>query len=387
MPCTSPLDPARPWPLVPAIDEGRDTLKVTSVATTPLSTGQLLVRVHTDQGLMGLGECYVLAPGVVKRFIDDLLAPLVIGRDPTLTARRWDDMFYATTRYGPMGLQTAAIGAVDIALWDIAGKAAGRPIHDLLGGGGDGDDTALPEHRHGLEKDPPRRCSRRSSAVSKGVSVPSRFAWTGTPIGSTVIRRLIFCASGPAGTFCRARLRSASTRTTATPHRPPSARAGALEQMGAAHFEEPVPQHDMPGLRKVVQALDVPVSFGEQQHTRWQFRDLIELADPDILQPDVVLAGGITESVRIYQVARACGKEIMPHCPTAGIASAASLHLYSTLIDAARPHEYSEEFSGDPSTILARPVPRHGGVATLPEGPGLGIELDEAAVDRLSVDA
>ena len=73
--------------------------------------------------------------------------------------------------------------------------------------------------------------------------------------------------------------------------------------------------------------------------------------------------------------------------PTAGIAGAASLHLYSTLIDAVRPHEYSEEFSGDPSTILSMPIPRRGGVAILPKGPGLGIELDEAAVDRMAVDA
>ncbi len=386
MPCTSPPDPARPRPSLPTIDEGRDTLKVTSVVTTPLSTGQLLVRVHTDQGLMGLGECYVLAPGVVKRFIDDLLAPLVIGRDPTLTARRWDDMFYATTRYGPMGLQTAAIGAVDIALWDIAGKAAGRPIHELLGGAATGTIPLYLSTGMGWRRTPEEMLEAVQRGLEGGFrAFKVRMDWNSDRIDRDPQADLLrfracrdFLPGEVALSFDANNGYTASTAVS---------QGRALEQMGAAHFEEPVPQHDMPGLRKVVQALDIPVSFGEQQHTRWQFRDLIELADPDILQPDVVLAGGITESVRIYQVARACGKEIMPHCPTAGIASAASLHLYSTLIDAVRPHEYSEEFSGDPSTILARPVPRHGGVATLPEGPGLGIELDEAAVDRLSVDA
>ena len=102
--------------------------------TTPLRTGQLLVRVRTDEGITGLGECYILAPGIVKRFIDELLAPVIVGSDPTVPARRWDEMFYATTRYGPMGLQTAAIGAVDIALWDVAGRAAGRSVSEMLGG-------------------------------------------------------------------------------------------------------------------------------------------------------------------------------------------------------------------------------------------------------------
>lgn len=346
----------------------------------------MLVRVYTDQGLMGLGECYVLAPGVVKRFIDDLLAPIVVGKDPTLTARRWDDMFYATTRYGPMGLQTAAIGAIDIALWDIAGKAAGRPIHELLGGAATGTVPLYLSTGMGWEKSPGQMLETVQRGLEEGFrAFKVRMDWNSDRIDRDPQADLLRY------TACRDYLpdevalsfdaNNGYTASTAV-------RQGrALEEMGAAHFEEPVPQHDMPGLRRVVQALDLPVSFGEQQHTRWQFRDLIELADPDILQPDVVLAGGITESARIYEVARIRGKEVMPHCPTAGIASAASLHLYSTLIDAVRPHEYSEEFSGDPSTILARPISRLGGVVTLPEGPGLGIELDEAAVDRMSVDA
>jgi L-alanine-DL-glutamate epimerase-like enolase superfamily enzyme len=159
-----------------------------------------------------------------------------------------------------------------------------------------------------------------------------------------------------------------------------------LEAMGAAHFEEPVPQHDLPGLREVTRALDIPVSFGEQQHTRWQFRDLIELGQPDILQPDIVLAGGITESRRIYDLAETFGKQVMPHCPTAGIANAASLQLYATYSAAVRPHEYSEEFSGDPAELLAAPYVRSGSEVALSGLPGLGVELDESKLARLIVD-
>ena len=358
-------------------------MKITSVETTPLSTGQLLVRVHTDQGLTGLGECYILDPGIVKRFIDRLLAPLIMGTDPTLTDRRWDDMFYATTRYGPMGLQTAAIGAVDIALWDIAGKAAGRPIHELLGGAATRSVPLYLSTGMGWRKSPEEMLETVQRGLEEGFrAFKVRMDWNSDRIdrdpGADLLRFRAVREFLPDEAYLAFDANNGYTAATAI-------RQGReLEQMGAAHFEEPVPQHDLPGLARVVRSLDVAVSFGEQQHTRWQFRDLITLADPDILQPDVVLAGGITESRRIYEVARACGKEIMPHCPTAGIASAASLQLYCTQIDAARPHEYSEEFSGHPSTVLSRPISVSRGVAAMPDGPGLGIELDEDAVDRLS---
>ena len=91
-----------------------------------------------------------------------------------------------------------------------------------------------------------------------------------------------------------------------------------FERLGLAHFEEPLPEHDMAGLREVCRALDIPVSTGEQLKHRWDFRDLIEGADPDILQPDIVDAGGISEVVRIFQLAEVFAKPVMPHSPSAG---------------------------------------------------------------------
>ena len=158
-----------------------------------------------------------------------------------------------------------------------------------------------------------------------------------------------------------------------------------LENMGAAHFEAPVAQHDLQGLKECANALDIPVSFGEQQHTRWQFRDLIELGNPDILQPDIVLAGGITESRRIYDLAGTYGKLVMPHCPSAGIASAASLQLYSTYLTAVRPHEYSIEFSGQASELFKHPYKISDGYVQLPDDPGLGLELNKKTMEKLII--
>ncbi len=159
-----------------------------------------------------------------------------------------------------------------------------------------------------------------------------------------------------------------------------------LERLDIAHFEEPLPEHDKAGLREVCGALDVPVSTGEQLHDRWAFRDLIELADPDILQPDIVDAGGLSEVVRIFQLAEVHGKPVMPHCPAAGILSVASLHAYATVSSAVQPHEYSIEFGPPPERIaelFLEPALPEGGTFRLSDRPGLGLTLDEKVVDRL----
>lgn len=159
-----------------------------------------------------------------------------------------------------------------------------------------------------------------------------------------------------------------------------------FEELGIAHFEEPLPQYDYCGLKQVVDALAVPVSSGEQVHTRWQFRDLIQLGDPDILQPDIVMAGGISEVRKIYTLAETYNKPVMPHCPSAGVSNAASLHLYATVTNAVRPHEYSREFSGPKESVeslFEEPLELKDGEAILSDRPGLGLVINEEALERL----
>ena len=141
-----------------------------------------------------------------------------------------------------------------------------------------------------------------------------------------------------------------------------------------------LPQYDFPGLNQVVDALDCAVSTGEQEISSWRFRDLIMLGNPDILQPDVLNVGGLSEMIRVYELAVVHNKIVMPHSPSVGANSMASLHLYSTITNAVRPHEFSEEFTG-PAEQVARlfkePVLPVNGVLTLPDRPGLGLEIDE----------
>ena len=354
-------------------------MKITDVRVDRLKVRGTLVRVYTDEGIVGLGE----APGFpgLRGLIEEGLKPIVLGKDPRLVTRLWDQMFYGTTRTGPKGLQTTAIGAIDIACWDIAGKAAGMPISNLLGGPVR---TTIPVYLSiglGWERQPEEMLELvQAGYVAGHRAFKIRMDWNSdrqdaNPAKDLEMFRLCreFLPPEVPLSFDANNGYSVST----------AIRQGhAFEELGIAHFEEPLPQYDYLGLRQVADALDVPVSSGEQEHTRWQFRDLIQIGNPDILQPDIVMAGGISESRRIYDLATAFNKPTMPHCPSAGISSAASLHLYSTYVNATRPHEY-QVWNRELLDLYQNPILPSNGTVTLPTSPGLGLELDERALERL----
>jgi D-arabinonate dehydratase/D-galactarolactone cycloisomerase len=161
-----------------------------------------------------------------------------------------------------------------------------------------------------------------------------------------------------------------------------------FEELGIDHFEEPIPNWDLPGLKQIADTLDVAVSAGEQDAFRWWFHHLVLLGDPDILQPDILGVGGPSEIKRVFDLSTMWNKPVMPHSPQAGINSMASLHAYSTVQNAVRPHEFSTEFSGpldDVAELYGNGVIPKNGNMVLSNRPGLGIELNEDALARLTV--
>jgi galactonate dehydratase len=161
-----------------------------------------------------------------------------------------------------------------------------------------------------------------------------------------------------------------------------------FEELRIAHFEEPLPQYDLRGLRQVVDALDCAVSTGEQEISAWRFRDLMDLANPDILQPDILNVGGLSQVISVYEMAVANNKVVMPHSPNIGANSVASLHAYSTVTNAVRPHEFSEEFTGPVDRIaelFVDPIVPEDGKIQLPDRPGLGLEFDQKALSKATV--
>ena len=354
-------------------------MKITDVTVDRLKVRGTLVRVHTDEGLVGLGEAPSF-PGL-RGLIEEGMKPIVVGKDPRKVGRIWDAMFYGTSRTGSKGLQTSAIGAIDIACWDVAAKAAGLPLCDLLGGAAR---TTMPVYLSiglGWEKQPEEMLELVQRGYEGGYrAFKIRMDWNADRQDANPAKDLRMF------TLCREFLppevplsfdanNGYSVSTAIRQGR-------AFEELGIAHFEEPLPQYDYLGLRQVADALDVPVSSGEQEHTRWQFRDLIQIGNPDILQPDIVMAGGISEVRRIFDLATAFDKPIMPHCPSAGISSAASLHLYSTYVNAVRPHEY-QVWQPEVLELYREPIAPKDGVVSLSDRPGLGLEIDEQALERL----
>ena len=363
-------------------------MKITDVETIPLKLGTQIVRVHTDDGITGIGEASRRSMGVFEPFVADILKPIIVGKDPRNVDRLWDDMFHGTSRLGPKGLQTTAIGAVNIACWDLIGKAAKLPVSALLGGAARTTIKAYWSVGSGGDLQPDQMLEKVREGYELGFQAfKIRMDWRAErqdtdPEKDFEMFRLcreFLPSEYPLG-FDANNGYSVSTAIQ---------QGRRFEELGIAHFEEPLPQYDYLGLKQVADALAVPVSSGEQEHTRWQFRDLIQIGDPDILQPDVVMAGGISEVRKIYTLAETFNKPVMPHCPSAGISSAASLHLYATVTNAVRPHEYSREFTGAAAqvdTLFEEPFVLEDGHVSIPDRPGLGLVVDPSGLEALRLD-
>ena len=363
-------------------------MRITEIRVDTLSIGTTLVRVVTDEGVVGLSEIGWHDPHIFRGHLERVIKPQLIGADPLQPGRHWERLVNGT-RALPYPTSSAFAGIIDIALWDIVGKVAGLPIHTLLGGAARTDIPLYWSVGAGFEKSPDRMVADVLRGRDQGFEAfKIRMDWG--PVQSDVdpgkdleMARQCRAALGPDPWLGFDANRGYSVGTAIRQGR-------RLEDLGFAHFEEPLPEHDLAGLREVCRALDIPVSVGEQLKNRWEFRDLIELAEPDIIQPDIVDAGGISEVLRILQLAELHGRPVMPHSPSAGILAVASLHAYATIPTASRPHEYSVEYGPPPEQIaelFEQPIEPVGGRIQLPDRPGLGLVLDDRVVARLLVDA
>jgi L-alanine-DL-glutamate epimerase-like enolase superfamily enzyme len=157
-----------------------------------------------------------------------------------------------------------------------------------------------------------------------------------------------------------------------------------FEELGIWHYEEPVAQFDYAGIAQVADALDVPVSAGEHEYTRWQFRDLIHQARVDIIQPDVVKCGGITEMKKIAVLGETYGKHFVPHQTQPTIGTAANLHCIAALQWATRPQEFTGQ-RPELDALFQEPLVFEDGYIHVPNRPGLGLEIDEKKLREMAV--
>jgi L-alanine-DL-glutamate epimerase-like enolase superfamily enzyme len=361
-------------------------MRITDITADPLTLGTTLVRLHTDEGPVGLGQFisrWENAPAYAAWFIDRF-KPKLVGRDPFHSEGLWEELFFfAGGRYGAQ-----QVAAIDMASLDLQGKATGRPIYDLLGGAAR---TEIPMYwsiGSGFRKSPEEMRADVEKGWESGFrAFKIRMDWHELRLDTnpekdfamfTLCREFL-----PEGIPLGFDANGGYTVSTAI-------RQGMrMEALGIAHFEEPVPPHDLRGLRQVADALTVPVSAGEFEISRWRFRDMIDIGNPDILQPDILNAGGPTEVKRICDLAQVYSKPVMPHSPDAGIASFASLHVFATQTNGTLPHEYSPEgFDWDVQRVQAlfeEPILPVDGKITLSDKPGLGLTLIDEALQKVLI--
>ncbi|MGH2354297.1 MAG: mandelate racemase/muconate lactonizing enzyme family protein [Chloroflexota bacterium] len=357
-------------------------MKITEVECLILANEHPIVRIATDDGVIGWGECFRRARLLAKMTIEDVFRPLLLGADPLDTEVLHRRMLRAGAVAGPLGTLAVAVAGVDIALWDIKGKAFGVPIWRLLGGKVR---DHIPVYASSLRRDlSPADEARRVAALAKQgyrayklhSAVPGRIDDPADRTLETI--REIRAAVGENVTLLVDVNGAYSTHHAIEVGK-------RLEDLGVTVFECPVPEHDYGGLAQVANALAVPVAAGESHFTHRQFYDLIVDGQVDILQPDVVKAAGLTELQKIAVLAATFHRPMTVHNTQPTICTAAHLHFC-----AVHPHvPYHQEYNIEPVSIrdqwpiLATPLRVAGGDMAVPDGPGLGVEVDEAVVRRL----
>ena len=360
-------------------------MKITNITITPLVIGKGLLRIQTSAGVEGWAEVSGRNRSVFDAYLENRIKPALLGEDPRTIQRHWTTLALGKEEV-VFRLPGWAVGIIDVALWDLLGKETGLPVHKLMGGAAR---TTIPLYwsvGSGWKMQPEEMLRLVEEGWQRGFrAFKIRMDWRGwrqdiDPEKDYYMFKEVreFLAGD---TYLGFDVNNGYSVSTAIQQ------GRRFEELGISHYEEPIPHWDLAGLKQVADALDVAVSAGEQDEYSWWFQQLVQLGNPDILQPDILSAGGPSEVKRIFDWAETIDKPVMPHSPQAGINSMASMHVYATSQNATRPHEFSIEFSGpldDIAELYGEDVLPKGGNAVLTDKPGYGIELNESAVERLT---
>ena len=349
--------------------------KPTSMSNRTVTSREYVVtRVRTDEGITG--SAYTLGGAVVLSSVRDVLRPLVLGADPFDSERLWDKMYRSTLMVGRKGAVIRALSTIDIALWDIKGKALGLPLYKLLGGYADrvpvyasggyyrqgesfqemADEMARVVEKWGFgtikikvgalsfkEEVERLRTLRRTVGDSVQINVDANCAWNDLTYARKIMR--------------------------------------AFEEFGIGWFEEPVLPDNFRGGAELAATFETPIATGEQECTRWGFRDLIEHRAADILMPDVAVVGGVSEWMKVASLASAYDLPVSSH-----YFHDVHVHLMAAISNGL----IAEYFLRDLDImvfdeVVREPLLPENGYLPVPQRPGLGMDLDEEKLARYRV--
>ena len=355
--------------------------------------GALLVEIETDNGIVGIGEAGI-GGGVTADVIGKVLAPLVRGEDPLLIEHLWQKMFARTRQYGRRGLVMQAISGIDIALWDIAGKVAKLPVYRLLGASRDRVEAYASGGFYQEGKSAADLAGEAEGYRARGFK-GMKMKIGRNPSTQTHLRQLLgqaeFCEVDPSEDLARV----AAVRHALGPQgklmvdvncawSPDFAieMGRAMEAQKLYWIEEPVATDDIDGSARVADALATPIAGYETEMGLYGFRELIDRGAIDIVQADIAWSGGFSEGRRIAAYAQAHHRMVAPHAFAGAVLLMASLHFAAAI-----PNGLLLEWDQNPNALrdelLKEPLRlEKDGTVRPPERPGLGIELDSAAIER-----
>lgn len=331
----------------------------------------VIVKVTTENGLVGWGEAHHgRCPGAIGQLINTTLRQLVIGMDAYDVVGIWARIYSRQLASHGMGTAAAlAMSGLDIALWDIRGKAVGWPLYKLLGGAS----KAIPAYAGGISlgfQSPHELVAEAQLLVEQGYRILKlRF---GDTVGRDIERLAAVRAAFGDDIGIMVDANTGYSVDDVRQVMP------ALVAQGVLWLEEPFPPQDYRSYETAYDFGGIPLAAGENHFTRYEFNRVIEEKSIRILQPDLSKTGGITETLRIAAMASAYKLSINPHTSASGLNMAASIHLLASIenggyfeADVAKENLFRDQLTSRPDLLDMD------GCVRPPEAPGLGVEVDE----------
>lgn len=386
-------------------------MKITQFELLKVPPSWVWLKIHTDEGVVGLGEPYL------ENHADSVIAevrrlePFLAGKDPRQVELLWETMYNSGIGYKGGPVTMSAISGIDMALWDIAGKAAGQPVHQMLGGacrdrvkmyratGG-----GLP---HVVEPGQPYRAGRPAGAARRSDD-PEVWQEGARILVQEWGFRALKVHFGPgegleatsqvdrfAELFAAVRAGAGPSVDVAVDIHNPHPRIAiqlihALESHRPLFVEEPMPIERIDALVQIAGQTSAPLAAGERWMGKWVFFDAIARGALAVVQPDIAHAGGVTECKKIAAIAEAGFAKVALHAPLSPLALAASIQLDACLPNfLVQEHNEVNDWRENGKTIIGKGylktpfVLDEDGCVAVPQGPGLGVEIDENGMKEI----
>jgi L-alanine-DL-glutamate epimerase-like enolase superfamily enzyme len=336
-----------------------------------------IVEVETDEGITGIGEGYGPNPHIVETIVERKFAEKLVGENPLDVERLWEEMVRGYTYWDQKGQGVSAASGVDMALWDVVGKHYDAPVHRLLGGDARGTGRVRAYASDLFWDDPGAMAEKAAGYVDEGFAAVKTHLGNGRDADEARVEAILD-AIGDAKLM---------VDMNCGYERHDALRVGKmLEGYDVYWYEEPLSPYDVDGYAWLHRKLDVPIATGENEYTRWGFKDLFEAEAVDFAMPDLMRCGGITETKKICSLAGAFGVTPTPHNFSTGVGLAATLQVVACSPESewleldVTGYDLYEPFLASPLDIDDE------GRVAVPTDPGLGVELPDDVVEEYGIE-